>query len=104
MFILSLNHQIINQLSFKHYTVVEQVVMLQNAIQVVHDTHLKYGWLGDMVICSTSLVMSSSEKASFRLSDCRITFKKWSKSSYRWCIALNKHTDTVICIPYWLVK
>lgn len=39
-------------------------------------THLKYGWLGDMVICSTSLVMSSSEKASFRLSDSRITFGK----------------------------
>lgn len=41
-------------------------------------TYLKYGWLGDIVICSTSLVMSSSEKASFRLSDSRITFKSTS--------------------------
>lgn len=38
-------------------------------------TYLKYGWLGDIVICNTSLVMSSSEKASFRHSESRITFE-----------------------------
>lgn len=45
------------------------------ATSIFMKTNLKYGWLGDIVICSTSLVMSSSEKASFRLSDCRITFE-----------------------------
>lgn len=46
-------------------------------------TYLKYGWLGDMVICNTSLVMSSSEKASFRLSDRRITWELNNTSSRR---------------------
>ena len=31
---------------------------------------LKYGLSGDITICSTSLVMSSSLKASFKHSDC----------------------------------
>lgn len=55
--------------------IIEKLVMLSRTI-LIWTTHLKYGWLGDMVICSTSLVMSSSEKASFRLSDSRITFVK----------------------------
>lgn len=54
--------------------------------------YLKYGWLGDIVICSTSLVMSSSEKASFRHSDSRITFKK----SQSWVSDEGVITDLLI--------
>ena len=35
--------------------------------------NLKYGLSGDIRICNTSLVMSSSLKASFKHSDCNVT-------------------------------
>lgn len=70
---------------YSHFKHSDFFFKVSNVIINQHDTvekttvktaHLKYGWLGDMVICSTSLVMSSSEKASFKLSDCKITYKR----------------------------